>query len=68
MTYLLLFLRLEPHLKKIQGIGIMTRATKPSSDIAQANPSFRTIWAVNRGNDDEIVNRMKFVAAKAEAP
>jgi hypothetical protein len=55
-------------LKKTQGIGINAIATNPSNDTAQENPRLFTICAVKRGNDDDIVNRMKVVAARTEAP
>ena len=56
-----------PHLKNTHGIGIIATVTKPSRDVAHANPRLWTIRVVKRGNDDEIVKRRKVVAARTDA-
>jgi len=63
-----LLLKTGPHLKKTQGIGIIATVINPNNEVAQANPSRETIFAVNRGKADDTVKRMKLVAARADAP
>ncbi len=40
----------------------------PSKEIAHENPSFRTICAVSKGKDEDMMKRMNVVAAITEAP
>jgi hypothetical protein len=63
-----LLLNTGPHLKNTHGMGIIAAVINPSKDVAHANPRLWTICDVKRGNDDEIENRKKVVAARTDAP
>jgi hypothetical protein len=68
LKYLVPFLNLGPHFQNAHGIGIKATAMKPNTLVAHAKPSRSIICAVKRGKLDEMVKRMKVVAARTEAP
>jgi hypothetical protein len=68
LKYLVPFLNLGPHFQNAHGIGIKATAMKPNTLVAHAKPSRSIICPVKRGKLDEMVKRMKVVAARTEAP